>query len=140
MTPPRNIIRVDLEVSRTHAWRVTVQRHNDIVVKTFSDSVHGEKRKALKAAVEYRDELLLDTHPMLMPFGSALAFVGTTLRVFPAWTDMRNVSILIPATLVYFGWLPGSTSKATVVSASSQFLTMESAMPSVSPSQSVSVN
>ena len=58
MTPSRNIIRVDHEASRTHAWRVTLQRHNDIVVKTFSDSIHGGKRKALKAAVEYRDELL----------------------------------------------------------------------------------
>jgi hypothetical protein len=58
MTPLRNIIRVDHEASRTHAWRVTLQRHNDIVVKTFSDSIHGGKRKALKATVEYRDELL----------------------------------------------------------------------------------
>lgn len=58
MTPLRNIIRVDHEESRTHAWRVTLQRHNDIVVKTFSDSIHGGKRKALKATVEYRDELL----------------------------------------------------------------------------------
>ena len=58
MTPPRNIIRVDHEASHTHAWRVTLQRHNDIVIKTFSDSIYGGKRKALKAAVEYRDELL----------------------------------------------------------------------------------
>ena len=58
MTPPRNIIRVDHEASHTHAWRVTLQRHNDISVKTFSDLIHGGKRKALKAAVEYRDELL----------------------------------------------------------------------------------
>jgi hypothetical protein len=58
MTPPRNIIRVDHEASRTHAWRVTVQRHNDIAVKTFSDAVYGGKRKALKAAEAYRDELL----------------------------------------------------------------------------------
>ena len=58
MTPPRNIIRVDHEASRTHAWRVTLQRHNDIVVKMFSDSIYGGKRKALKAAVICRDELL----------------------------------------------------------------------------------
>ena len=48
--PPRNIIRVDHEASHTHAWRVTLQRHNDIVVKMFSDSMYGGKRKALKAA------------------------------------------------------------------------------------------
>lgn len=58
MTPPRNIIRVDHEASRTHAWRVTLQRHNEIVVKYFSDSIYGGKRKALKAAGEYRSELL----------------------------------------------------------------------------------
>ena len=63
MTPPRNIIRVDHEASHTHAWRVTIQRHNDIVVKTFSDSIHGGKRKALKIAVKYRDELLRQYSP-----------------------------------------------------------------------------
>lgn len=54
MPPPRNIIRVDHEASHTHAWRVTLQGHSDIAVRTFSDSVYGGKRKALKAAVEYR--------------------------------------------------------------------------------------
>jgi hypothetical protein len=58
MTPPRNIIRVDHEASCTHAWRVTLQRHNDIAVRTFSDSINGGKRKDLRSAVEYRDELL----------------------------------------------------------------------------------
>jgi hypothetical protein len=58
MTRPRNIVRVDHEASRTHAWRVTLQRHNDIVVKYFSDAIYGGKRKALKAAGEYRGELL----------------------------------------------------------------------------------
>jgi hypothetical protein len=63
MTPPRNIIRVDHEGSRTHAWRVTLQRWNGITVKTFSDSVHGGKRKSLKAAREYRNALLLQHSP-----------------------------------------------------------------------------
>jgi hypothetical protein len=63
MTPPRNIIRVDHEGSHTHAWRVTLQRWNGITVKTFSDSVHGGKRKALKAAREYRNGLLLQHSP-----------------------------------------------------------------------------
>ena len=59
MTPPRNIIRVDhSKASRTHAWRVTLQRHNDIAVRTFSDAIYGGKRKALKAAEACRDELL----------------------------------------------------------------------------------
>jgi hypothetical protein len=75
MTPPRNIIRVDHEASQTHAWRVTLQRCNDIIVKTFSDSLHGGKRKALKTAVEYRDELLRQ----YSPFAHAI-WVRTRLR------------------------------------------------------------
>jgi hypothetical protein len=60
----RNIIRIDHEPSRTHAWRVTLQRWNNIIVKTFSDAMHGGKRKALKAAVEYRNELLRQYSPL----------------------------------------------------------------------------
>jgi hypothetical protein len=63
MTRLRNIIRVDHEASRTHAWRATLQRWNGITVKTFSDSVHSGKRKALKAALEYRNALLLQDSP-----------------------------------------------------------------------------
>lgn len=63
MTRLRNIIRVDHEASRTHAWRATLQRWNGITVKTFSDSVHDGKRKALKAALEYRNALLLQHSP-----------------------------------------------------------------------------
>lgn len=59
MKPLRNIIRIDHEASRTYAWRVTLQRRNKIVIKPFSDAIYGGKRKALKAAREYRDALLL---------------------------------------------------------------------------------
>jgi hypothetical protein len=75
MNPCRNIVRVDHEASRTHAWRVTVQRHNDIAVKMFSDSIHGGKRKALKAAEAYRDELLR----RYSPYAHAI-WVRTRLR------------------------------------------------------------
>jgi len=75
MKPPRNIIRVDHEASRTHAWRVTLQRHNDIAVKTFSDSIYGGKRNALRAAVEYREELLR----RYSPYAHAI-WVRTRLR------------------------------------------------------------
>ena len=75
MTPARNIVRIDHEASRTHAWRVTLQRHNDIVVKTFSDSIHGGKHKALKVAVKYRDELLR----RYSPYAHAI-WVRTRLR------------------------------------------------------------
>ena len=59
MTRPRNICRIDHEASRTYAWRTTLQRWNGITVKTFSDSVHHGKRNVLKAALEYRNTLLL---------------------------------------------------------------------------------
>jgi hypothetical protein len=75
MPPPRNIIRVDHEASHTHAWRVTLQRHNDIAVRTFSDSIYGGKRKALKVAVEYREELLR----RYSPYAHAI-WVRTRLR------------------------------------------------------------
>jgi hypothetical protein len=54
----RNIARIDHEASRTHAWRVTLQRCNEILVRPFSDAIYGGKGKALKAAVEYRNQLL----------------------------------------------------------------------------------
>ena len=63
MTRPRNITRIDHEASRTYAWRTTLQRWNGITVKTFSDSVHHGKRNALKAALEYRNTLLLRHSP-----------------------------------------------------------------------------
>jgi hypothetical protein len=75
MNSSRNITRVDHEASRTHAWRVTVQRHNDIAVKTFSDAIYGGKRKALKAAEAYRDELLR----RYSPYAHAI-WVRTRLR------------------------------------------------------------
>lgn len=63
MTRPRNISRIDHEASRTYAWRTTLQRWKGITVKTFSDSVHHGKRNALKAALEYRNTLLLRHSP-----------------------------------------------------------------------------
>jgi hypothetical protein len=56
----RNITRIDTEANRTHAWRVTLQRMNRIEMKSFSDGVFGGKRKALRAAIEYRDSLLAE--------------------------------------------------------------------------------
>lgn len=60
MSRYRNITRIDHEQSRTHAWRVTLQRKNEIVVRAFSDGLYGGKRKALRAAVEYRDLLIAE--------------------------------------------------------------------------------
>ncbi|MDR2874773.1 MAG: AP2 domain-containing protein [Methylobacillus sp.] len=59
----RNITRVDDDASRTHAWRVTVQRKGKISVSSFSDGVYGGKMKALSAAIEHRD-LLISEHSL----------------------------------------------------------------------------
>lgn len=64
MTPPRNIIRIDHEASRTYGWRVTLQRKGKIIVNLFSDGIHGGKRKALKAAIENRNALLSQHSPV----------------------------------------------------------------------------
>lgn len=53
-----HISRVDHAENRTHAWFVRVRRCNCDARKVFSDGVFGGKRKALKAAIEYRDALL----------------------------------------------------------------------------------
>jgi hypothetical protein len=58
------ITRVDHDRSRTHAWRVTIQRQGKIHVGHFSDGVYGGKKKALGAAREFRDQLVAK-HPPL---------------------------------------------------------------------------
>jgi hypothetical protein len=55
----RNIRRIDDDTRRTHAWLVQVQRRSKIIIKMFSDNIFGGKQKALSAALEYRDELIL---------------------------------------------------------------------------------
>ena len=64
MKPPksRHIRRVDDSRRGTHAWFVTVQRHNRINTKMFSDGVWGGKRKALEAARTWRDQHLQAEH------------------------------------------------------------------------------
>ena len=56
--PHRFIRRIDNEVTRTHSWHVAIRSRNQAVTRHFSDSVHGGKRKALKAAIAFRDEML----------------------------------------------------------------------------------
>jgi hypothetical protein len=58
------ITRVDHDPSRTHAWRVTIQRQGKIHVGHFSDGVHGGKQKALAAAKAFRDAVVA-RHPPL---------------------------------------------------------------------------
>ncbi|MBI5568591.1 MAG: AP2 domain-containing protein [Desulfomonile tiedjei] len=61
--PPRNITRVDNDASGDHVWVVVVTRKGESIVKRFSDGTYGGKRKALEAAVEYRDALLAQDEP-----------------------------------------------------------------------------
>lgn len=53
-----NITRFENEARRTRAWLVRVQRNSKIISKMFSDGVHGGKRKALQAAISFREQVL----------------------------------------------------------------------------------
>jgi hypothetical protein len=53
-----NIRRFDTDINHTHAWLVQVQRQGEISIKMFSDRLYGGKQKALKAAIEFRDNTL----------------------------------------------------------------------------------
>ena len=88
MTPPRNIIRVDHEASRTHAWRVTVQRHKDIAVKMFSDAIYGGKRN-LKGSHLVISHSFGRTFPWARPF--RIEFPGALYRVISKeWEKQRG--------------------------------------------------
>lgn len=58
------ITRVDQEFSRTHAWKVAIQRRNRIHTAQFSDGVYGGKQAALHAAMRHRDELVQSLRPL----------------------------------------------------------------------------
>jgi len=58
------ISRIDDEKFRTHAWRVSLRRRHVMHVKNFADKKHGGKRKALRLAQAYRDELLVENPPL----------------------------------------------------------------------------
>lgn len=56
--PHRYIRRIDNERTRTHSWHVAIRSRNQAVTRHFSDNVYGGKRKALRAAKVFRDEML----------------------------------------------------------------------------------
>lgn len=58
------ISRIDDEVYRTHAWRVSLRRRGKAYVRNFADLKCGGKRKALAMAKKYRDELLERHQPL----------------------------------------------------------------------------
>jgi hypothetical protein len=52
------ISRIDDDIHRTHAWRVSLRRRGKALVRNFADKKYGGKGRALAAAKAYRDELL----------------------------------------------------------------------------------
>ena len=62
-----NIRRVDDEASRTHCWRVVVQRQSQMYRRDFGDGPHGGRAPALKAALRYRDQLIEIHPPLALP-------------------------------------------------------------------------
>jgi len=58
------ITRVDDETHRTHAWRVSLRRRRKMHVKNFPDIKYGGRRKALRLAQRYRDEVVRQYSPL----------------------------------------------------------------------------
>jgi len=52
------ISRIDDDLYRTHAWRVSLRRRGKALVKNFADKTYGGKLKALAAAKVHRDEII----------------------------------------------------------------------------------
>jgi hypothetical protein len=58
------ISRIDDEKNRTHAWRVSLRRRGVMHVRNFADKKFGGKRKGLRVAQAYRDELIRHNEPL----------------------------------------------------------------------------
>ncbi len=101
MKAERNITRMDY--TRAHGWWVRFQRVGKdgvkrVTSKHFSDAVHGGKRKALAAAVAWRDRL----EPRL-PRSKRRNLV----TVPPGYGYVKRTEMLRRADRhpVYFGWI-----------------------------------
>jgi len=74
MPKHKHISRWTREQDRSSAWRVKIRvAPNMDAEKTFTDVTFGGTRKALKAAVEWRDQMVRtykDTMPSLKPSGT----------------------------------------------------------------------
>jgi hypothetical protein len=57
------ISRIDSEGSRTHAWRVSLQRQGTMHIKNFPDKKHTSKDCALILAKQFRDKILIAYPP-----------------------------------------------------------------------------
>jgi len=60
------ITRIDSDKTSTHAWHVTISRQRKRFSKYFSDGIYGGKRKALAAAMRYREEVLANNPPFAL--------------------------------------------------------------------------
>jgi hypothetical protein len=58
------ISRIDDEKYRTHAWRVSLRRRRIMHVRNFADKKCGGRRRALRLARAYRDELIRKNPPL----------------------------------------------------------------------------
>lgn len=60
-----NITRIDIgdPPHGTHAWEVRIRRRGRRIEKTFSDSPCGGKKRALDAAIKFRDKTLKQMKP-----------------------------------------------------------------------------
>lgn len=56
--PSYGISRFDDDIRHTHGWRVSLRRYGKMLVENFPDKKCGGRKKALKLAQQYRDELL----------------------------------------------------------------------------------
>lgn len=67
------ISRIDDPTHRTHAWRVSLRRRGEGLVKNFPDKKYGGKQKALAFAKQHRDKMVAK-HPPLsrVEFANAL--------------------------------------------------------------------
>ena len=58
------ISRIDDDLHRSHAWRVSLSRRGKRYVKNFADKKCDGKMKALAAAKLYRDDLIKEVLPL----------------------------------------------------------------------------
>lgn len=95
----RNSRRVDREDNNTHAWLVQVERNHQSPRKLFSDSIYGGKRKALQAAIQFRDETLANAAvrctgaPMKRSGRNVMLLCATLLGALPAHADFTGVVV-----------------------------------------------
>ncbi len=66
-SPEQNyaIARIDLPRARTHGWQVRLQRRGVKFAKYFGDRLHGSSENSLKAARQWRDDLLGQIQPQV---------------------------------------------------------------------------